>query len=771
MFKERAQQPEPEKNSSKEGIVTSDLNSNPEIKSDVLGASGVFSGDQNKELIEVGLEDAKWQKTEKFFENMGFIRKTEDGQSFDLENIKNLNTTLLQNQLKSSYKNIKYYINRVDIIKFLNKQSGFIKDDPEKKIKPFFSLPLSAGDAMASKFEDGHCFPWGVGKTDWANGINLPNGETVSLPDLFYLQKMKELGFHRNEEDELVYYDLKTGQLKKFTSRNAPEIFGRDISFKNNNGSAHSLQNSPSIFIKKYLPLIDSMGIFKEGDFRRMSSGSSYEIALSHDRKFNANGPSYYNGVVEEVDIRYYLGKNNIVGTDKKIEDNMFIRDLSSEAVGIVQDEHERKKIIYTFDKMNADELGKIGAFNNKDYFIVGAEEMATRIKKYKITDFLPQRKNESSEEYANRLADLSDIDFVMDKFRSVTIKADIPLAQFSWAEQLMIANYSLSGNKADKLIDFSSKYGAEGLKTFLVVERDSGAGKLILDIGSKLNPEQARAIFSKVSELGVLANKEKEELAEMLLNDKQDEVLVGGVYGKVMDMASESLRQFQKIINQSKNPEKEVNGLLEKLQLIKTDNALLISVLKSAKEDGQEISLEMIKGLKLEKRNIIKSESESGINKTEKDKLLEIAQENYSAIFLQPGPSYNPEAYQRVIDDFAQELDNLDGQTVYILRYKKDIIGFNRFKKTSPYEVYAGSFNVTKDIQGLSVGKSFLAQTLEDISESYDIRAKTRKDNPANNSYLRQGFVIVGEHQEADGVSYYDIIKPSHASNIDKIA
>lgn len=752
------------KETSKSSIIEKKGEESESLKVNQVSFDNNSNSQENKDF-----QQLKAEKIEESLNEAGFVVKTDDGVELDINGLKNLKAHEFQNKIRFTYNNTLQRINRSDIFKFLNDQSGFLKNDPDKNVKPFFSLPASLEDAQKGVMQDGHCLPWDAFSHSYFRGdVKLPSGESLSLPDMFYLKKMKELDFHRDDSGNLVYRDDKSGKLEKFTAQRADKIFGRSVSFKEDGGDPVSLANCPDIFIKQHLPFIDSLKVFREGDFRRMSTTKSFDRFLSHDRKFNANGPSFYNSAVNEIGIRYYLGRNKLVGTDKEINDNMFLRDLSTDTVGVIQEEHERKKILYTFNKMSGAELDDREDFQtNKQPLSVNSEEMAKRIKKYKITNFLPRRKNESPEDYANRLSDLSDVDFVTDKFRNLISKSDVPLSAFSWPEQLMIANYSLSGNKAEKLIEFANRYGVDGLKAFLVVEQDVSAGQTIIDIGDKIDIEKAKSIFSKVSELGVVANQDKGVLSSVVLNN-QDEFLAEGVHSKLIDLAAKALDQFQGEINKQAKSSENIDNLIFRLQAIKIDNALLISVLQSAKESGQPVSLEMIKNLDLEKK-IINSQEES-LSQEEKNELLRIAQENYSTIFLQTGPNYNPEAYKRVIDDFAKELNDLEGQTVYILKYKDEIIGFNRFKPLSSYEVYAGSLNVSKDIQGLSIGKSFLAKTLDDVSASYDIHAQTRQDNPANNSYLRQGFIITGEYQESDGVAYYNLIKPSRASS-EKVA
>ena len=376
----------------------------------------------------------------------------------------------------------------------------------------------------------------------------------------------------------------------------------------------------------------------------------------------------------------------------------------------------------------------------------------------------MPRYATETPEEYANRVADLNDVEFVTEKFRSIMSKAEVSLLNLTWAEQLAIANYSLEGNKEERLVNFAAKYGIEGLRAFLAVESDQAAGRRILEIGEKL-PEQASMIFSKISSLNNLANYEANNLANTFLKDGANQEVTLKIHGDLLSKSNNILSKFDDLLkSNSKNKEKNIALIVKELEAKQVENSILVSILKSAKESGQNIPLEMIKDLNLEKRTI-DSKTGVGLSEPEKEQLIKIASENYQAIFLQKGKNYNPEAYKRVIDNYKKELENLDGQSIYILKYKNEIVCSSRFKKLSEYAVYGASFNVSKEIQGLSLGANFHEKVLEDVSENYDIHISTRKDNPANKSYERSGFVITNEYKEEDGVEYYKMIKPSKAS------
>lgn len=425
---------------------------------------------------------------------------------------------------------------------------------------------------------------------------------------------------------------------------------------------------------------------------------------------------------------------------------------------------------------------GEIGVFNEEleliKYFHLGKLDSEDKKVKADVLDFTyetlfigsdkesPEEKEKREkylEEFRKKYYQISEDDMFQE--------TGTRLNNLSFKKQGWFLVYLNQANieEKQKLRNFVSKYHEDGINSFLSLEIDQSLGGKIISLGEKINNvESAQILFNKISEITDLAEKESNEIKEMFLKDG---TLTGFDWREVrlalLNNVKDIIVKFEAELGDN-GEEKNVNTLLRELETSRTEMKLLAGVLKVAKENGENIPIESIRDITIERKVINNSEGVI-LSDMEKESLIKIAEENYSAIFLQPGDNYNPEAYNRVISNFTKELENLDGQLVDILKYKGDVACFDRFKQISAHEVYGGSFNVIKDIQGLSVGKSFLKKMLEDISQDYNVHIKSRQDNPANNAYEHEGFVIVGEHQEKDGVAYYDMVKPS-ASSLKKI-
>lgn len=425
---------------------------------------------------------------------------------------------------------------------------------------------------------------------------------------------------------------------------------------------------------------------------------------------------------------------------------------------------------------------GEIGVFNEEleliKYFHLGKLDSEDKKVKADVLDFAyetlfigstkesPEEKEKREkylEEFRKKYYQISEDDMFQ--------KTGTRLNNLSFKKQGWFLIYLNQANaeEKEKLQDFVSKYHEDGINSFLSLEVDQSMGGKIVSLAEKINNvESAQILFNKLSEITDLAEKESDEIKDMFLKDG---TMTGFDWREVrlalLNNVKDIIIRFEAELDNGE--EKNINNLLGKLEASKVEMKLLAGVLKTAKENGENIPIESIREITIE-RKVINSREGIILSDLEKKSLIKIAEENYSAIFLQPGNNYNPEAYNRVISDFTKELENLDGQLVDILKYKGDVACFDRFKQISPREVYGSSFNVAKDIQGLSIGKSFMKKMLGDISQNYDVRIKSRQDNPANNFYKREGFAIIGEHQEKDGVAYYDMVKPS-ASSLEKAA
>ena len=266
----------------------------------------------------------------------------------------------------------------------------------------------------------------------------------------------------------------------------------------------------------------------------------------------------------------------------------------------------------------------------------------------------------------------------------------------------------------------------------------------------SRLEPWQGRLLSEKIYEYANLAGKRDEELEEIFYADKKRRDL-GWARMEFFQKAASTLSRFGEALTGDIKPDDSlVQKMFAELSKDSTEIEILASTLKAAKQEGNDIEYSQIKNMELEEKEV-----GSDLDEKEKQEILEIARENYfSDIFKD-----NPEAAQGVITDLEKELDDIKNQKAYILKYQGRIVAFFRLKLIGLNELYAGSLNVYKDLQNLSIGTHFLRAALDQESRRNVIRAIIRSSNPAIGMYRRFGFEIDEEKPfEKNGVKYFNM-------------
>jgi len=271
----------------------------------------------------------------------------------------------------------------------------------------------------------------------------------------------------------------------------------------------------------------------------------------------------------------------------------------------------------------------------------------------------------------------------------------------------------------------------------------------------SKLEPWQARLLSERIYDYADLAAKRDEELEELFYTDKKRRTL-GWAKMEFFRKAASTLSSFSeallgKNLSEETEPDESlIKNMLAELSKSSIEIEIMVSMLKAAKQEGNDIEYSQIKNLQLEEKEI-----GLGLGEKEKQEILEIARENYFGDIFKG----NPEAAEGVIADLEKELVDIHNQKAYVLKYQGRVIAFFRFKPIGENELYAGSLNVYRDLQNLSIGSHFLRATLEQESRKNIIRAITRENNPAIGLYRRCGFVIDEKKPfEKNGVRYFNM-------------
>jgi hypothetical protein len=280
-------------------------------------------------------------------------------------------------------------------------------------------------------------------------------------------------------------------------------------------------------------------------------------------------------------------------------------------------------------------------------------------------------------------------------------------------------------------------------LKKIMIEAQENFAKLFSLDFSS----EVTKKIIEKYFEILNLNNRTKEIIKSFSGNKEVFQENVNSTNLLITEKAAAFLDEFTK-----KSDEESYKNVIDGLEKIKVEISLLAAVLKTIKESGERVALENIKDLDLSKKEI-----DSYLSDEEKAEIMDMVKENY----LKGIYADNPKAARAVFSEVENELEEIKNQTTYTLKFQGKVVAFCRFKPVGENELYAGSLNVEKEVQGFAVAGYFLDQTLLEEAKNNTIHAITRVNNLANAKYKKLGFIFDPKTFFKNGVEYYNITLP----------
>lgn len=268
-------------------------------------------------------------------------------------------------------------------------------------------------------------------------------------------------------------------------------------------------------------------------------------------------------------------------------------------------------------------------------------------------------------------------------------------------------------------------------IKSFLSLRVELSDANRLISIGREMK-DDSNLIFDKISQIVDLIDKKNEELQSLFFN-KNSEINFSVVREKLLEKIHNIILDFSDNLSSEKNPN-ALENILNKLESSKTETLFLVSVLEALKNSGHDFDLDLIKNINL---NI--SDYGQEISEQDKNQIINIAATNWADFD-------NKKMVDTVLDGLRESLSGQKEQRAYILKYKETVIGFVRFEKTDHGNVYAGSFNVSKDLRGLSVGNSLMEKALIEEGGKNNLEAAASIKISAACSYIEKvGFVADG--------------------------
>jgi hypothetical protein len=643
----------------------------------------------------------------------------------------------------------KLMFEKLSDLKVVSKQDYELQKDGAPREISLFNVPDSIEDAFNVKEYKNQSSDYYLNYWDlyehtkrkqiyWNYKIKAKNGEEIGAAEYALAMGIyRDFGGRRDEEGNLWVWD---NQKNK-------DVIMSVMWIKNNIGllggtRENSSSTNPAVFLPSKCPNMLERELLKLEDFGiKTGSGKMGELIR---KEFQVHKKSPF---VSINSVRYYIGRDFFrFGEEKVSTKNLKIIILDGKTAGIFKSFKGKDDLIFTihlFDETEKEAKRELVALSYKRDLkpeeisamtTISKEEVAKLISPWQATKDNPKRKDESSEEYAERIRRLSDWRFIQQVSDDFTKECQMGIHNLGWREQQWLASaaYELGkNNHYSRLLEFGKRHGLAGLKTFLSCEFDIRNGNKILSIGEKLGQEDAQKVFAKVVELVNLAEKENEELIKMLFVSQTD-VDMSGAKFDLLKKVQEIILKFSDRLGDAKNDQKEIEELLIDLEKTKAEIILFKNVFKQIKKEYPEMSFDYFKSLDLA------FQGSDAITESDKETMIKILTKNYSDL------------NERKIALAGMEKGLRNQNTVFeILRRKGEIVSFLRFDRRydeqgTVINSYFGSFNTDADFQGAAIGDVMLKECLNEEAESFTIEAHTVPHKMITSKYIEDaGFIV----------------------------
>lgn len=593
--------------------------------------------------------------------------------------------------------------------------------------------------------------------------FKLKNGKEISLGDLIVLDKLVRKRVFRDENDQLMMFDKNEDKFIPFNPHNFFEE-NKSFVFKDNLKDI-DIKNSRAKYsvtaLESLAPQVFKLGIFKDKDFDKRVAGSiSYEINGPHERSISETSPYAFLSN-SETSGKYYIGRERFIGTDKKINHETVKVSLLDNNTGVITDIiNGRKIILYTFPLLSKEQYEK-----KKEEFIqrkINQNKIFNRrrindfittnasLKEYSTLDYVSKNSNESDKDYTERVSKLSDISYVLGNFRSFMSETGLAANNYSWKEQLILADALTSVEDEEKIKRFGKEFGKNGLRTFLSIEqvgKEEGEkmGDKILNLGEKLPEDVAQKVFAKYGEIIDVADNTHKTLEDILPKES-----IGNFQKEINEIKESMLNRAKDLLCAFYDKkDNNVEQLLKDLERYKSEILLYADTYKKLKDSGKGIKLEDIKNTEI---TVLSQEEKEKIAKN----LWDITRANRP--FIKEGTE---EMISRE-KNFNLTIENKNSN-FYVLKHKNEIVAFCSVTPDENNDLYLESLNTESEVKGSQIGGAFLPVILERMKNlGKNIYGHVHVLNSGTLPYYeRLGFKIQ-EIKEGGELKYYEIKIPA---------
>jgi predicted GNAT family acetyltransferase len=636
--------------------------------------------------------------------------------------------------------------------------------------RPAFSLPTGKEAALRGVFDNDGLIEIEDFATfaPWGKVLTLADGSEFSYAELMVAKKLRELKATRGEDGVLMIFDSARDKYRPFSNTLFYELSGIEPKIRESEDNnlledekqqtkkPISMRVNGILFASKFLPNLIKAGVLKPEDFSVSSKFKMAELFRVDDAHFGSKTSGYvYFNSGEAGGAKYYLGRNRIVGTDIQITQNAFCRKLDTGLIGVFDKLHGREVLLAYFPLLSESELREVReryvseknpADTSKSVLasrtLVSGNEMEQRVRTYKITDFIPQRIDETAEQYAERVSKFSDVSFVTKTFSNFFREAGLGVHKLPWREQLIIADTILSADiDRDNLLNFAKKYGLAGLRTFLSMEYDKKIRDKIIALGDKLPREQAMKIFEKYAEIvdglsviNTIAPEMKDR--SEIIRQAEDNLLRRGK--KVIEDFTLKCAD-----SRGGKPDPNCGDIEGSLARISAENQVLLSVFKATQKTDPWLTFEKFKDVSFGQEFV------GELSEEDTASMKRIYAENYKS---------TPKFQQRLLTNFDKIIADKE-QPIQITRHKGKLVGFYLYTPRQDGSVELRCFNMDPVYAGGGFGKAMMNQEVERMAHDRIIHATCTAQLPISSEYIESGFVAVG-HGQADEINYLEIVR-----------
>lgn len=574
------------------------------------------------------------------------------------------------------------------------------------------------------------------------------NGKEIFFSDLVMLNRIFELKLSRNQKGELfaLYKDknIKFNPTMLFESH-AGNFSFRDINQKYNDSNEEVKSVNSCSSLESFSPEVFKSGFFKEEDFSRRLSGSrAYEIYGPHERSLSHNNPTVFLSN-NDSKARYFLGREKFIGTDKKINhETVRVTLLDNNNAAITDVIHGRKVILYTFPLISKEQYEqkkreirdkfkekKESEIDYSSYITVGGNELSDKLVPYLTTNYIHKNKSEADIDYAERVSRLSDLSYVLGNFRSFLSETGLAANNYSWAEQLVLADALTGVEQKDKIINFGKNFKRNGMRTFLSIEqggKEMGDKILALGDSEKLPEEVAKKVFAKYGEIINTADNIENEIKKIFGDkDMPNKVLVS-VKETLLKRGAKMLSDLgDKVLD----PKFEVNEIeiLKELDEIKEETLILGESYVGLYKEGIRVPIDEV--------TTTKETPTENLSENQKKELIKIYEKG------RPKVTYESKEHLDFLkNEFEEELNNKDISVTEIC-FKNETIIIALIDKKDKDNLYIGGLTFVEEVKNAVIAEATMSHVLKKFKDK-NIKALVDSRNPLLNMYLKRfGFRI----------------------------